>query len=108
MSSLKDIAKQAEADKSQFKNKIKKEVESNEGDIPHEKLIALSFIEGLNQYLYGVYVGYCKCKGEAILDGEDFLSELKSIPEIEQEKDKQEYLRNNSKLGTFLIWYLYE
>lgn len=105
MSSLKDIAKKSSEN---LKKKTKKEIESNEGDIPHEKLIALSFIEGLNQYLYGVYVGYSRCKGEEILDGEEFLSEIKSIPKIEEEKKKKEYLRKNSKIGNFLIWYLYE
>ena len=103
--SLKDIADQSSKN---LKKSINKNSDEDGDKMPHEKLIALSFIEGLNQYLYGVYVGYCKCKGETILDGEDFLSEIKKIPKMEKDDKKREYLRKNSKIGTFLIWYLYE
>jgi len=99
--SLKDIAKKSESPK-------KEQTRTGEPSDDYEKLLALSFIEGLNQYLYGMYVTYQKLNNLELLDGEQFILEMKKIPVLNEEKKRKEYLKNNSKIGKFLYWYLYE
>lgn len=103
--SLKDIAKKQE--KAPDKNQEKEELPINRED-NYEKLLSISMIEGITQYLYGCYSTFCKLKDIDFLDPEPFMEELKKIPKLNDDQKRKNYLKEKSKIGTFLIWYLYE
>ena len=98
--SLKDIANKS--------SKIKKETKESVDEDNFEKIMSISLIEGLNSYLYGMYVAYCKFNNIKPLDGEEFMDEFKNIPKLKDEKKRKQFLKNKSKIGNFLIWYIYE
>lgn len=113
---LSDIAKQSQSPKNDKKPSIKKEkkeqsnikkpVDGEDGD--YEKMLSISLIEGMNNFLYGCYVTYSKLNDNNILNGEEFLEEFKNIPELKTDEKKKRYLKKQCKIGDFLYWYLYE
>ena len=100
--SLKEIAKQSE-------NQKTKKSEPSIKDDGFEKVMAISLVEGMNNYLYGAYVAYCRMNDEHALDGEAFMEEFKKIPSIKSKEKQINFLDSGEiTIGKFLKWFLYE